>query len=248
MLTLSSESLKGYDLNRIFAFAKEAGYEGVDIAIDPKLYDTQNAAYLKELIKDFNLPIIALQTSLNSTHTDILDAVKTAKEIGTGIVIVQPPKIISFKQIQWLKHEIPKIRKKEEISIALENGSSKTYLGFIPERAMNSLIELRRFKHACIDTSRMAEKKQDLIRVYDLLKDYIVHIHLSNVYRHQSYSLPMKGMLPLESFLSKLKNNGYKGAISLKVLPKFLDAGNDRNVLKNLKECKEFYDSYFINK
>lgn len=245
MLTLSTDSLKGYGINRIFELAKEAGLDGLDIAVDPKNYDTLNSAYLKKLSSEHGLPIVALQAAPNASHSQILETVETAKTMGVNIIIVQPPRITNIRQTQWLKSQIPKIRKRENLSIALENASPETYLGFIPKRAMTSLVELRRFKHACIDTSRLAEKKEDIIRVYGLLKDYIVHIHLSNVFRRQSYALPMKGVLPLESFLTKLKAENYNGAVSLKIQPRFLEAGNDEKVVKNLKECKKFFEEFF---
>ncbi|MBI2453355.1 sugar phosphate isomerase/epimerase [Candidatus Peregrinibacteria bacterium] len=248
MLTLSSESLEGYGLNRIFAFVKEAGFDGIDITLDPSNFDTLNADYLHELIKTYNLPIVALQLGLNSSHRDILNAVEMAKKIEVKIIIVQPPRITQFREIQWFKTQIPKLRKKENLSIALENASPKTYFGIIPQRAMNNLVELKRFKHACLDTSRLAEKKEEIIKVSSLLKDYLVHIHLSNVYRGQGHNLPTKGILPLESFLTKLKDFNYKGAISLKILSKYLEAGNDERVMTNLKECKTFYEKYFLQK
>ena len=42
MLTLSTDSLKGYGINRIFQLVKEAGLDVRDIVIDPKNYDTLN--------------------------------------------------------------------------------------------------------------------------------------------------------------------------------------------------------------
>jgi len=61
MLALSTDSLNGYGLNRIFAFAKEAGYEGLDLYISQKLYDTQNAEYIKNLTAEYKIPIVAMQ-------------------------------------------------------------------------------------------------------------------------------------------------------------------------------------------
>ena len=49
MLTLSTDSLKGYGLNRIFEFAKDADFDGIDLAVDPTVLDTQNSGYIKEL-------------------------------------------------------------------------------------------------------------------------------------------------------------------------------------------------------
>lgn len=248
MLALSSDSLTGYGLNRIFEIAKKLDFDGLDLAINKKDFDTQNATYIRELVETFRLPVVSIQTAPNASHQDILDTVEMAKKIGTRIVIVQPPRITNFKQIQWLKTKVPKIRKKENISIALENGSSKTFLGFIPKRAMNNLNELRKFKHVCLDTTRLYSKKTDLIRAYGFLKNYLVHIHLSNVYNRRHYYLPTAGNLPLESFLAKLKQNNFKGAISLRIKPKYLEVGDDEKVLDHLKECKKFYEKYFVKK
>ena len=55
----------------------------------------------------------------------------------------------------------------------------------------------------------------------------------------------MEGIMPLESFLTKLKQEKYPGAVSIKVLPKYLHAGEDEKVVKDLKEIKDFYDKYY---
>ena len=247
MLVLSTDSLRGYGLNRIFNFAKQAKYEGIDIAIDPKNFDTQNIEYIKALSEQYNLPIIAIQTPPNSNPKKIQEAVKMAKTVNCRIIVIQPPRIFDFKYIQWLKNEIPKIRQKENISIALENAPSETFLGIIPEHAMGNINEMKKFKHACIDTTRVAQKHDDLIRVYKALKKYLVHIHLSNVKLGKQYYLPQEGILPLESFLTKLKQDNFPGHTSIKINPKFLFAGDDEKVLKSLIEAKIFYDTYFTN-
>lgn len=246
MITLSSDSLKGYGLNRIFKFVKDAGYDGLDLYIDPKDFDTQNPKYIKELIDQHQLPVTALQTSPNATAKNIVEAVEMAKELGSKVIIVQPPKMFNFKYIKWLTNEVPKIRQREQISIALENAPSETFLGIIPEHALNNLNELRKFKHAALDTSRVAQQKDDLIRVFNGLRKYLVHVHLSNVKKGKGYALPDEGVLPLESFLTKLKQEGYRGAISFKIHPKFLGAGNEQRIMKNLDECKKFYENYYV--
>lgn len=246
MITLSTDSLKGYGLNRIFKFIKDAGYDGVDLYVDPKDFDTQDTAYVKSLAEEYGLPVVSLQTQPNATAKNIVEAVEMAKELGVKIVIVQPPKMFNFKYIKWLTDEVPKIRQRESISIALENAPNKTFLGIIPEHAMNNLNELRKFKHAALDTTRVAQKKDDLIRVFGVLKKFLVHVHLSNVKKGKGYCLPDEGILPLESFLTKLKQEGYRGAVSFKIAPKFLQAGDDKKVLKYLAECKKFYEEYYV--
>ncbi|MBU1992549.1 MAG: sugar phosphate isomerase/epimerase [Patescibacteria group bacterium] len=248
MLTLSTDSLKGYGLNRIFELAKEAGYDGIDLQVEPDLYDTQNTEYIRKLSKEYELPIQAVKARYDANSPrEVTEAIEMAKELDAKVVVIQPPKLLNFKFVGWLKKEIPKLRTKERISIALENAPSKTFLGIFPERALSNLAELKEFKHACIDTSRVAEKSEDIMRVYKSLRNYLVHIHLSNVNRGKKYAMPQEGILPLESLLAKLKQDQYPGAISIKVKPKFLDAGNDEKVIKHLKECKEFYEKYYVN-
>ncbi len=247
MLLLSTDTLRGYGLNRIFNFAKQAKYGGIDLAIDPKNFDTQNTEYIKTLSEQYGVPVSAIQAPANANPHKIQEIVKMAKTVGCRIIVIQPPKIFDFKYIQWLKNEIPKIRQKENISIALENAPSETFLGFIPEHAMGNIMEMKKFKHACIDTTRVAQKHDDLIRIYKALKKYLVHIHLSNVKTGRQYYLPEDGILPLESFLTKLKQDNWPGNISLKVNGKFLNVGEDEKVMKALLDAKNFYDTYFTN-
>jgi len=245
MLAICTESLKGYGLNRIFEIVKEAGYDGLDLNVDPRIFDTANAKYIKNLIEQHQLPVLAISAPTVSSPKKIHDLVTLAHKIGTKIIVLQPPKLFDFKFISWLKTEIPKIRQQENISIALENGSSQTFLGIIPEHAMNSLVDLKKFKHVALDTTRVATKKEDLIRVYKVLKKFLVHVHLSNVKASQHYAPPKNGILPIESFLTKLKQDGYPGTISLKINSKFIPLGDDEKLMEFLADQKEFYDTYF---
>lgn len=244
IITLSTESLKGYGLARIFEFAKEAGFDGIDLAMDPADFDTMDSEYIKRVSEATGMPVIAIQTPKQTSEGKIEDAVRMARELNTKIIVIQPPKLFDVKLAKWLKTTIPKIRQKENISIALENAPSKTMLGFIPEHSMNSIGELKKFKHACLDTSRVAEKKEDLIRVYTSLKNYLVHIHLSNVYRGKAYAAPETGTLPLESFLSKLKQDEFRGAISLRVKPSNFHVGNREKMIESLQSSLRYCRKY----
>lgn len=244
IIALSTESLKGYGLNRIFQFAKEAGFDGIDLAIDSDDFDTMDGAYIKKISEETGIQVLSVQAHKTTTERHIEEAVRIAQTLGAKIVVIQPPKIFDVKMAKWLKTSIPKIRQKENISIALENAPSKTMLGFIPEHGMNSLSELKKFKHACLDTSRVAERKEDLIRVYSSLKNYLVHIHLSNVYRGKPYSPPEIGVLPLESFLAKLKQDNFRGALSLRVKPSNFHVGNFDKMMESLQSSLKYCRKY----
>lgn len=243
-IALATESLKGYGLSRIFTFAKTAGFDGIDLAMDETDFDTLDPNYVKSVIAATGIPVVAVQTPKTTNKARIEEALRMAQTIDAHVIVIQPPKLFDVKLAKWLKEEIPKIRQKENISIALENASSKNMLGFIPEHSMASLGDLKRFKHVSLDTSRVAEKKDDLIRVYTTLKNYLVHIHLSNVYRGKGYAPPETGVLPIESFLSKLKQDEFAGSISFRVKPKNYHVGNDDKMLEDLKSSLTFCHKY----
>jgi len=246
MLTLHTQSLKKYGLNRIFSFAKQAGYDGVEVAVDPDNYDTQNAQYLEEISKQYNMPIAALHAPIDASSKSVQHVVEMAVFLSCPMVVISPPKFLDFKFTNWLKKETPNLRKKKDIQIALVNTPGKTLFGFLPEHAMNNLTDLKEFGMVALDCSSSNSKKWgDLMGVYSYLKKLVVHVHLSNIHHFKTYSLPNEGNLPLESFLRKLKLSDYKGAISLRVRPSALEAGDDEKVLENLKKAKEFVEEFF---
>lgn len=243
-LALSTETLHGYGLHRIFKIAKEAGFDGIGLAMMDDEFDTLDTDYIKEISDMTGISVLSIQTPAKTTKTKIEMAVDMAKKLGTRIIVIQPPKIFDRSISKWLKNEIPKIRQKENISIALENASSKTMLGFIPEHAMGSVSDLKKFKHVSLDTSRASDKKTDLLELYATLQPYLVHIHLSNVYHGKGYAPPETGTLPLENLFERLKKDEFKGVIALKVKPKNMHVGNTEKMLHALKESLEFCRKY----
>ncbi len=245
MITLNTESLRKYGLNRIFEFAQKAGYDGIEVDVDKSNFDTQNAEYIKKLSAKYKLPIVALHTPTDGTQKSVEHVVEMAAYLKCPVVAITPPKLLDFKFTNWLKKEVPILRKKKKIHIALMNASGKTLLGFLPASALNNISDLKKFGMVCLDCSSTVSKKWDLMKTYEHLKKLIVHVHISNVRKHKEYALPNEGILPLESFLKKLKSNGFKGAISLRVKPSELSAGDDEKVIKKLKKAKKFIDEFF---
>jgi len=245
MILLTTESLRGYGLNRAFELIKKAGYDGIDLDINYGNFDTFNEDYVKSLVKEYEIPVHSVSAPKQVASKKIKSIIKFTKNVGAKVLVLQPPKILDFKLASWLRKEIPKLREKEFLSIALENAPAGTLLGFIPEHALSNAADLKKFKHVSLDTARIGEKRQDLMRAYAAFKKYLVHVHLSNVFHGKKYSPPQEGIMPLESFLTKLKQDKYPGAISLKILPKYLQAGDDERVIEELKRAKRYYEKYY---
>jgi sugar phosphate isomerase/epimerase len=246
MLLISTDSLQGYGLNRIFEFVKKAEYDGVELVLSTKDFDTQNAIYVNKLIKENKVPVEVIRTFARSTIKKSEFACEYARKIGAKTVILEPPRLFDFKYVEWLKGQVPKLRKKHGVNIALKNSAAETLLGFLPGRAMNNIGDLKKFGEVCIDTAFLYTKKIDLMRAYGSLKKSLVCIHFSNVRKGKLHSIPMEGVLPLESLLTKLKKDKYKKPISVVVNPRELKVGHDKKMLDNLKAIKDFYAKYYL--
>jgi sugar phosphate isomerase/epimerase len=244
VLSITSDSLSNYGLHRVFRFVKEASFDGIEI-IMTKDYDTHDANYLQELSNEYKLPIVAISAPDKTTKKRILSAIDIAKKINCQVIVIKAPELLDFKLSAWIKNEIPLIRKKEKLHICLENNDASTFLGILPKYAMNSLNDLTNFKSVCLNTANLASKKIDLMKVYDQLKSVIKHIHLSNSKGATGYLALNHGVLPLESFLTSLKDNNYSGHISLKIRPSELQTEDINKMMNKLKESREFYQKYF---
>lgn len=247
MFLLASDSLRGYGLNRIFKFTKEAGFGGIEIALDTRQFDTQDADYLNELQKQHDLPIRVIRSFPNSTIKQTNLALEIAHAVEAKVLVVEPPKLFDFKYKDWIQKQVPILRKKYQVSIALKNGPSEYLWGILPGRAMSSIPDLQNFKEVCLDVANLYGKKMDLMRAYEIMKPYLNHVHLSNVYKGLDHSLLDEGIMPLESFLTKLSRDGYDKDISLVVQPRLLSAGDDKVMMKNLEKARKFYDKYMGN-
>lgn len=244
MFLLSTDSLRGYGLNRIFRFAKEGGFEGLELALDARQYDTLNAPYLNELQEQQDLPIRVVRVFAYGTIAQSTQALELAHAIRAKVVVIEPPRLFDFKFKDWMKNQVPKLRRQYDLNIALKNGPSEYLFGVLPGRSMNSLPDLQNFKEICLDVSNLFSKKIDLMRAYEMTKKYLVHVELSNVDRGVPHSLLTHGIMPLESFLTRLKQDRFPHDISLMVRPSVIGAGDDTQVLNNLKASRKFFEQY----
>ena len=144
MFLLATDSLKKYGLNRIFYFAKEVGFDGLELVVDD-IYDTHNGPYIKALSQQYELPVPVLKTPDRLTEKKFTAMVKVAQAVEAETIILEPPRLLDFKSMSWIKKAAPQVLKNEGIKIAIMNAPGETIFGFLPAHAMGSLLELRKF-------------------------------------------------------------------------------------------------------
>jgi sugar phosphate isomerase/epimerase len=244
MLLLSSQSFPHYGLERFFMFAKECGFEGVEITVDEN-FDTQNPVYLKSLSERFGLPIRAFSMP-HKKEDDLYEAFqKTVREFPRTSLNLASPQNFSFGYKKWMETIVPKLCQKYDLKLNRRNVSSKLMFGVIPDRVDNSLFTLREKGHVCLDLSSLWVSKDEPMRTIDFLGDQLRHVYLSNVYKNMPYSPLPAGVLPLESFLKKLAQLHFGGDFTLVLSPKSIAEGEDEKMTEILKDSREFFENYF---
>ncbi len=244
MLLLASQSFSRYGLERFFKFAKTLGFQSVEIQISSN-FDTQNSQYLHELEERFGIKIgiISLPASGADNFIDAFERV--ISEFSGVMVNVYSPEVFSSRYKNWIEKSLPQLCQRYRLRMNRVTAPFKTVLGIMPTRTEGSMHALREAGDVSVDIIALWKSNEDIMRASGFLREKMKHIYLSNAQGGQGYvSLP-HGVLPVESFLTKLAREDYRGDFTLKISPQHMYEGNDERMLEVLKESKEFFEKYF---
>ncbi len=244
MLLFHSDNLPHHGLERIFELAKEAGFDGMEICISQNV-DTHNPEYLKNLETRYQLPIKAFSLSKKNDEALIKVYQGTVREFKNCTLNLHNASSFSFKYQRWLKEIAPRLAKKYQHRLCFRNLPPESIMGFIPKRRSNNLDALKNQGLVCLDLTALALSNNDIMQAITILKGKMKHIYLSNVYRRTPYSLPGRGILPIESFLTKLAKLGYSSNFTVKVSGRTLQEGNEDMTMQKMKDTVAFYKKYF---
>jgi sugar phosphate isomerase/epimerase len=244
MLFITSQSFPHYGLARFFKFAKDLGVDGVEIVINSN-FDTQDPDYLKKLSEEYKMPIKSF--SLPTKGADrFIDAFEKVVSKFEGVTInLASPEILSFAYKKWMENSVPQLCKRFRLNLNRVTMPTETILGIIPARNESSLHMLRQKGSVAADLSALWRSTEDVMRVPDFLREKMRVVYLSNVRNGSMYaSLPI-GILPVESFLTKLSRDNFRGDFIIKLSPKNIHEGDWERMMEIMKESKEFFEKYF---
>jgi len=244
MLLFHTDNLPHYGLERIFEFAKAAGYDGLEIGVG-RNFDTQNPDYIKKLSERYDLPVKAFSIVAKQEENLAVAYQHTVREFEGAIMNLIPPQSLSFKYKKWMEEIVPKLAQKYNLTACRRNVPNETMLGFLPGRSDNSISALRQAGPVCLDLTALALANEDIMKAIEEAGTALKHVYLSNVFRKQPYSAPVHGVLPLESFLTKLAGKDFRGNFTLYVKPQELYEGDDDQVIAKMVESREYFEKYF---
>jgi sugar phosphate isomerase/epimerase len=244
MFVLSSSCLYRHGLNRVFEFAAQVGFDGVEIVMND-VFDTHDASYIKLLIDSFKMPVVSVSYLHPQRDSHIREAIALAEELGAQVVVATMPKFSDVAFTKWFKDNMKALQEKSRVKIAVENPPHGGGM-LMPKYAMTNINELKRFQEISLNTSNLVSNKEDLMRTYGNVKPRLSCIRLSNYSDLHENFLLEKGILPVESLITAVKKDDLKIPVILTVHARLLSSHSKDEVLDRLKTQKEFFDRYYL--
>lgn len=250
-LLLSTAPFYRYPLRDAFRFAREAGFEAVEVMVtaDPA---TQEARSISELAEEFGVQIGAIHAPFllltrrvwgSDPIGKIYRATQVAEGAGIPLVVVHPPYKWQVRYRRWVDASLAEYSARAGISIGVENMFPVKLRGDRGLRfhASQDFDDLDRYTHLVLDTSHLAVAGFDVVEAYRRYRTKVIHFHLSNnAGKGWDSHLPVdQGILALDDLLDEVAGDGFAGTISLELdLRSYL--GDDEAVREVLVRNREF--------
>jgi len=265
-ISLSSASLYFYPLRRIFALAKDTGYEGLELALAPGVFP-QHMSHVQRLSQEYDLPVLTLHPPMvpipgRAEHHKLLpQMIPVARQLGCQFVIIHVPKAPALSEGVGQEY----VAAVEACVEEMKEGSPRLCLEnqavFRPgdrEYALSTPENLRRFadQHdlgVTLDTAHAGSFPYDLLEAYEALGSRVVNIHLSDFRQDLSippwfnlhsyfkhHQLPGQGDLALVPFLEHLRREAYDGIVTIEISPFALEAWFPWRARAKLRRCLDF--------
>ena len=244
-LSLSTGCLYVYPLRWVFAMAKRAGFDGVELVINPEI-TLRGSAYVRQLARRYDLPILSVHPPLlpyrgwDDLPTLIPKAARLAQELESPVLVVHPPKTTSLDSDYGRRYVKAVLESRDLLDgtgtrIAIENPGI-----FRPRDltfALHNPTALRAFVDrydlpVTLDTAHAGSGGYPLDELCTLMNGRLANVHFSDIgypprlldrpvfdtyVKH--HQLPGDGWLPLGPFLRQLVDLGYDGPLTLEFSP-----------------------------
>ncbi|MDR2415203.1 MAG: hypothetical protein LBD75_00895 [Candidatus Peribacteria bacterium] len=212
-LLLSTDTLPNYGLDLIFAIAKEAGFDGIDLAMW-KGFDAWDETYVQKLAFEYDLPVYVVQTSAKLNQKEMDKALDICAATGADTICINAPKITEFKVYDFISDNLATYQKENpDINFAIINPlDSKLFALPIPEFRFSNIIDIVKKYNAYVglDITNLDIDafEEEMMRKVDDYAPYLSVVYFSDKDKKgKSHLLPGEGTLDLVNFLKRLKKS-----------------------------------------
>jgi sugar phosphate isomerase/epimerase len=249
-LSLSTGSFYTYPLRTVLRMAHEAGFDGVEIGINPEVIARGGQA-VRRLAEAEGLSLFSVHPTVvplpgwRERRGGLDRTIGLAQTAGAQVVVAHTPRTESLNEGRGLLF----CRQIEAWQARLAGGSLRlaienkaVYHEAEQRYALTPLDRLRAFadRHdlgLVLDVVHAGSAGEDLIYARQTFDNRLVNVHLSDLGAPWSFRLlrplhrflgqhrfPGAGNLPLTGFLADLQRSGYAGPVTLEVGPVDLQA------------------------
>lgn len=243
----STGSLYPFGLERVYAWAAEAGFDGVEVMMDER-WDTHQPDYLNTLARRCGIPIMALHPPLYrgvwnlEPEETLVRVAKLARRLEVPVIVAHPP-APGRPLKRWTSGPLMEARE-QGVAVAVENmpRGRPRHPFSIRRKSCHRPENLVGIGDVTLDTSHLGASGVDVMRAWSVLGGQIRHVHLSdsNLTGKDEHRIPGTGKLPLRELLSALAGGNYSGVVSLELKPWPLGAPDPAKIVQKMREALRF--------
>ena len=252
-LILSSDSLPNYGLDLIFSTIKEAGLDGIDLAMW-KWFDAWNEDYVKKLSFQYDLPVYVIQTSAKLNQKEMNKALDLCEATGSTTICINAPRITEFKASSFIKDNLPEYQKQNPgLNFSIINPTNSNFFALpIPEFHFSNVNDIVKKYEAYLGLDianiDIENFEEDFIRKIEEYSPYISVLYFSDKDKKgHNHLLPGDWDLNLTGFLKKLRKIWYARPVSIKIDFSNQELSNRDKIIEQLVKIREFYEKHFLN-
>jgi sugar phosphate isomerase/epimerase len=239
-VAVSSMFFHGYPLDEIFAYTREAGFDGMEFWMETPHFWIRNcpmeelhrcAAAHPGLPLQVHAPVLDLNPcSINprvaaASREYAREALDLGEEIGAGVVTFHPgrrtvkrvPARQEYERFERFLDTLRSAAKGKRVQASMENMEPSINALFCSPEAMRELLDNEPWLRFTLDTSHaLAASPEEVDRYIELCGDRLSMVHLSRVENGRTH-LPLFGDEQGRNILTNLQDAGYGGFLSLEI-------------------------------
>jgi sugar phosphate isomerase/epimerase len=243
--SLSTGTLYPYPLRLVFRWARQAGFDGVELVINPEAvarggHAVRRLAHAEGMEIYSAHPTVVPFPGWRERDGGLVRTIGLAQEAGIGLVALHTPRSKSLKEGEGLIFRQRIERWQERLSgtglqLAVENKAIRAEAD--RHYALTPLDRLQAFAERydlglVLDTAHAGTAGEDLDQARQLFDSRLVNVHLSDLGGHVplaslplvyrffgEHRFPGAGDLALSALLEDLGGSHYSGLVTLEVNP-----------------------------
>jgi len=214
-VALASSSVYPQGVAATFRMAADCGFDGVEVMVSADV-DSQSADSIAAAVSETGVAVIAIHAPClftsarvwgNNPTEKLARAVELAQSLGAETVVTHPAFLWQRDYATGLVDQIAELNRTHRTQVAVENMYPlRSKLGTVSTFAPTWDVQQQPFEHLVLDTSHTSVARQDVLELWNAVKDRVRHVHLSDATGKSvdEHLLPGLGRLPLEQLLAQI--------------------------------------------